>query len=460
MKSTTKRAYVIFALIAAFFAGLGIMMYNFYTHGGEWAAHRINTHIYVNRQLTVAGSISDRDGKKLVSSENEKCVFSSDYYTRLSTLHVVGDSQGYIPTGIQLLYRPELIGYNFINGVYDAVVSEDSVDVGLTIDSEVSKVAYSAMKGNKGTICCYNYKTGAVVCMVSAPTYDPHNKPGDINTDTSGKYDGIYLNRFISGVFTPGSTFKVVTAICAIENIEGLNDRTFKCSGKYKASGGYVICNNKSGHGKLSFEKALNVSCNCVFAQLADELGNKKMMQTVDKLGFNNSVEVSRAKTAKSYFDLSDSTDLDRGWAGIGQYTTLVNPCQMLMLAGAIANGGEGIIPYVVESSSEIISEAGQINRNMKLSAETAAKVKKLLRSNVKNYYGDSKFPDLKMCGKTGSAEVEGERSHAWFFGFSQREDFPYAVVVCLENGGTGYYDAIPAANKVMQAVLREEIKK
>ena len=77
-----------------------------------------------------------------------------------------------------------------------------------------------------------------------------------------------------------------------------------------------------------------------------------------------------------------------------------------------------------------------------------------LLRSNVKNYYGDSKFPDLEMCGKTGSAEVIGDKSHAWFVGFSQREDFPYALVVCLQNGGIGYYDAIPVANKTMQALF------
>lgn len=77
------------------------------------------------------------------------------------------------------------------------------------------------------------------------------------------------------------------------------------------------------------------------------------------------------------------------------------------------------------------------------------------MRSNVKNYYGDSKFPNLEMCGKTGSAEVADKKSHAWFFGFSQSEDFPYAIVVCLENGGTGYYNAIPVANKVMQAVYK-----
>lgn len=457
MKNITKRAYVIFALIAAFFIGLSILLYSFITNGGKWAANRVNNHVFTNRQLSTAGTIYDRNGTVLVTTKDGKRIYSDNYNTRISTLHVVGDSQGYISTGIQTLYRPELIGYNFVNGVYDTIKSDDGINITLTIDAQINAAAYSAMRGNKGTICVYNYKTGEVICMVSAPTFDPNNKPSNIDTDTSGKYDGIYLNRFISGLFTPGSTFKVVTAICAIENIPDVQKKTFKCTGKYKAKGGDVICNNKSGHGTLTLEKALNVSCNSVFAQLANELGKEKMAKTVKQLGFDKSVSIARATTKTSYFDVSKSTSLDLGWAGIGQYTTLVNPCQMLMLAGAIANGGQAVIPYVVSQSSDLTESKGKINKNITLSEETAKTMKKLLRSNVKNYYGDSKFPNLEFCGKTGSAEVSNGKSHAWFYGFSQRNDFPYAIVVCLENGGIGYNDAIPAANKVLQAIVNKK---
>lgn len=459
MKNTTKRAYVIFALIGAFFIGLGFMMYSFIVHGDEWAANRINSHVFTARQLTTAGTIYDRNGKVLVSTKNGKREYNDNYYVRLSTLHVVGDSQGYISTGVQTLYRSSLIGYNFVNGVYDAVKSDKGVNVTLTIDADISAAAYRAMNGNKGTVCVYNYQTGETVCMVSSPTYDPNNKPRDIDTNTSGKYDGIYLNRAISGVFTPGSTFKVVTAVCAIENIPDVFSRTFTCKGKYHAGSGDVICNNKSGHGKLSFERALNVSCNSVFAELANELGKDKMQKTAKDLGFGTSVNVSKARTKASFFDVSSSSKLDLGWAGIGQYTTLANPCHMLMLAGAIANGGKAVIPYYVSQSAELTDENGRINKNIVLSEDTAAKMKKLLRSDVKNYYGDSRFPNLEMCGKTGSAEVSNGKSHAWFYGFSQRSDFPYAIVVCLENGGTGYTNAIPVANRVMQAVLEKGIR-
>ena len=458
MKTATRRTYIVILLIVAFFGGLGFMMYSFITEGDVWVASRANSHIYSGGSLTVAGTIYDRNNNVLVKTENGKRQYADNYYERVSTLHVVGDSTGFIATGVQNLYSSNLIGYNFINGIYDTLTSSEGVDIKLTIASEGSAAAYRAMTGNKGTITVYNYLTGQVICMTSAPTYDVLNKPTDIDTNTSGKYDGLYLNRALSGVFTPGSTFKVVTAISAIENIPDIYERTFKCTGKYttgKGKGdGDVICNGT--HGKLSFERALNVSCNSVFAQLANELGKDALTKTVRDLGFGKSVTVSKAQTVRSTFDVSDSTRLDLGWAGIGQYTTLVNPCQMLMLMGGIANGGKAMTPYIVEESSELLDVKEKQNTNIKLSEDTAKKVRKLLRSNVQNYYGDGKFPGLKMCGKTGSAEVSNGRSHAWFVGFSNKKGFPYAIVVCLENGGLGYTHAIPVANRVMQKVLKE----
>lgn len=454
MRNTTKRTYIIIFLIIAFFAGLGIMLYSFISEGDTWVANRANALIYKGGELTVAGTIYDSDGEILVSTEKGKRQYNSNYNKRVSTLHVVGDSAGYIATGVQTLYRSNLIGYNFVDGIYKTLSSDEGVDIKLTIDADVCAEAYSAMAGKKGTVIVYNYETGQVICMVSAPTYDPNNKPTDINTNTSGKYDGIYMNRAVSGVFTPGSTFKVVTAICAIENIPDIYSRKFKCTGKKTFGKGDVICNGV--HGTLTFERALNVSCNSVFSELANEVGKDKLTETVRALGFGKNVTISKAKTVRSTFDVSESTKLDLGWAGIGQYTTLVNPSQMLMLMGAIANSGKAMVPYIVEESSEIVDSKNKVNSSINLSEETAAKVKKLLRSNVKNYYSDNKFPGLEMCGKTGSAEVSNGKSHAWFVGFSNKKNFPYAIVVCLENGGLGYTHAIPVANRVMQKVLNE----
>ncbi len=453
MKSITRRTYIVIFLVVAFFAGLGFMLYSFYTEGSVWVASKANNHIYSNGVLTVAGTVYDRNGKVLVSTVDGERVYNESLAVRRSTLHVVGDASGFIATGVQTLYKSTLIGYSFLGGIYGS----DTNDMKLTIDADVSATAYNAMNGNKGTVIVYNYQTGEIITMVSAPNYDPKNKPQDIDTDTSGKYDGIYLNRAISGVFTPGSTFKVVTAICAIENIPGVTERTFKCTGKYTTGDGKgdgdVICNGT--HGTLTFERALNVSCNSVFSQLAVELGGEKLTRTVRELGFNKSVSFGKISTVKSTFSLSGSTNLDIGWAGIGQYTTLINPLQMLTFMGAIANSGTAVNPYLVEDDSVVSAIKGSLNTNVNINAETATLMRDLLRSNVKNYYGDSKFPGLEMCGKTGTAEVAGEKSHGWFVGFSYDTNFPYAIVVCLENGGNALYNAVPVANKVMQAVAK-----
>ena len=455
MKNTTRRVYIVLLLVVAFFGGLGFMLYTFITDGTTWVADRGNEHIYSYGSLTVAGTIYDREGIPLISTVDGERIYHEDEEVRRATQHVIGDSAGYISTGIQTLYRSNLVGYNFANGIYGVLSSDRGCDIRLTIDADVSAAAYDAMDGNKGTVIVYNYKTGQTVCMVSAPNFDPLDVPDDIDTDTSGKYDGIYLNRAISGVFTPGSTFKVVTAICAIENVPDLYSKTFNCTGKYTTGtgegNGNVICH--STHGKITFEEGLNYSCNVVFGTVANYLGAEKLTETVRKLGFGENVTISKADAVRSTFDLSGSTRLDVGWAGIGQYTTLVNPCQMLMLMGGIANGGKAMIPYLVESSSELVDIKGKVNTAFNLSPETASQIKKLLRSNVENYYGDELFPGLEMCGKTGTAEVPPDEDHAWFVGFSQRPDFPYAVVVCLENGGSGYDDAIPVANAVLQAL-------
>ena len=450
MKNTTRRAYVIYALVIAFVLGLGFLVYSFAVHGGAWAASRLNTHVFTNRVLASAGAVKDRNGTVLVETKDGKRVWNDSYNVRRATLHVVGDAQGFIATGVQTLYRAKLIGYDFFTGLYQSGGKQR--DVTLTLDASVCKTALEAMNGKKGTVAAYNYKTGEVLCMVSAPTFDPLQKPWDIDTDKTGKYDGVYLNRAISGTFTPGSTFKVVTTICALENIPGVMTRKFTCTGRIKLGKGEVICNGT--HGTLTLERGLNVSCNCVFAELAAELGRDKLTETVRALGFGKAVSVSGAKTVRSSFDVSKAGKTDLGWAGIGQYTTLVNPVQMLMLAGAIANGGQAVTPYLVSEDDKLVSFNGLVNKNIHLSPETAEKVKKLMRSDVKNYYGDWRLPKLDFCGKTGSAEVEGKKSHAWFFGFSQREDFPVAIVVCLENGGIGLNDAIPVANKVLQKLL------
>ncbi|MBQ7957147.1 MAG: penicillin-binding protein [Clostridia bacterium] len=459
MHNTVKRAFLLLIVVGAFIAGAVILALSFFFHGEEWATHRANAHIYTGGQIASAGTIYDADGEILAQTKSSKRIYNDDYAVRMATLHAIGDTEGFMSTGIHALYETELTGYNIVSGTYYLEKYGIGNDINLSLKADVCKTAYNALYGRKGTVGVYNYKTGEIVCMVSSPTYDPENKPSDEKMD-SDDYKGAYLNKFLSASFTPGSIFKIVTSACAIENITDIYARTFTCDGEYEIGGTSVVCNGT--HGTINFEQALNNSCNSAFAEIAIELGKTKLEETAKELGFTSSFEVDRVPLSVGKIDLSKAVDIDLGWAGIGQYTTTANPCMMMTLMGAIANGGQAIKPYYVKSINSqqgfpMYKASEKTAGEIKLNSATADKLEELLRSNVVNYYGDSAFPGLEMCGKTGTAEVGDENTgdNAWFVGFSQRSDFPYAIVVLIEDSDSSARSAaIPLANQVLQSLV------
>ena len=461
MKKIINRSYAIFILVAAFFVMLAILGVKYWTYGAKWATNSLNNHIFSYGSLTNAGPVFDCNGVVLASTENGRRKYNDNYYTRVSTLHVVGDKSGIISTGAQSLYRSDIVGYDRINGLFNTINGKQG-GLTLTIDSAVCSTAYQALNGAKGAVMVYNYKTGEVPCMVSAPAFDPANPPSSETLNKDERFEGVYINRCTGGLFTPGSTMKIITAICALENMPDVEGRNFNCTGSFKIGSDTVICSGV--HGKQSFEKALNNSCNCAFAEIAVQLGAKKLSATMKELGLKSRLTVGKLKGAKCYYSLSGAKDSEVGWAGVGQHNTLVTPLHMLSIVGTIANGGKYVQPYIVkeESSIEILNDL-KTGGKISVDAKIAEKMDKLLRSNVVNYYGDKTFPNLKMTGKTGSAE-RGKKNgytlrHCWYVGYSQREDFPYAVVVILENltYGSGYKTAAPVANKVLQKLLSQK---
>lgn len=454
MRITAKRAAIVYALIAAFLAGVCIFVASLVMNGAEWASNKANRHIYKGGTIVNAGTIYDRNGVTLAKSSDNERIFSSDSAVRKSTLHVVGDTAGVISTGTHYLYRDVLSGYSKIEGIYNLKQSGEGTDITLNIDSEANKIAYNALGEYNGAVAVYNYRTGQLLCSVSKPTYDINSKPEDLLTNE--KYSGVFLDKVVSGIYTPGSIMKIVTAGCAIENIPDLYTRTFECDGEYETGDGTVICNGE--HGKQDFQKAMNNSCNCAFAEISIELGAAKLKAYAESLGFNTQLYAKEIRLTKSRFDPSATSKSELGWAGIGQSTTYVNPAHFLALMGAIANGGTGYAPDRIRSTGTVSQIMGRMSQEcVKINPETAAKLKVLLRSNVEDKYGDWKFENLQMCGKTGTAQIDNAKSHSWFVGYSQREDLPLAVVCVAEHAGQGSGVASTVANKVMQYFLNEE---
>ena len=164
---------------------------------------------------------------------------------RRALLHTVGDPAGYISTSVQYTMRTKLTGYNLVTGLNDTVLNRLGNQVKLTLDAEACAAAYEALNGHKGAAIFYNYKNGDILCKVSAPTFDPENVPEDIEGDEA--YQGVYLDNTLSGTFTPGIIFKLVTAAAAMEKWpDAWSERTYTCYGAEEIGGSDITCRNKS----------------------------------------------------------------------------------------------------------------------------------------------------------------------------------------------------------------------
>lgn len=460
MKMITKRGIFLWIMCGLFVAGIVFLTFSLTTNADEWVMKRYNYHVYTNGELVGAGTIYDTDGDILAQTVDGKRVYAESKTTRKSTLHTVGDPKNFISTGIHSVYDAHLTGYNIVDGVYKIKKHGRGNDMTLTIDSDICDVAYKALDGRKGTVGVVNYKTGDIVCMVSSPSYDVNNIPADINENEA--YEGVYINRLLSAQYVPGSTFKIVTAICAIENIPDIYSRTFECTGEYLPSEGIaIVCNAK--HGSIDFKTALAKSCNSVFSQLAIELGDEKLTETAKRLGIGSMITVSGdIDTFKGKFDV-DGVSADKlGWTGIGQGDTRIAPVTMLRIVSAIANDGVAVDFNIVDSFA---NQSGQklditlpTSQATVITPQVAQQMTDLLRNNVETVYGDGNYKGLNLCAKSGTAQIDDDENHniAWFTGFMNDDNNPYAFVVVIENGNSGSKTAGPVANKVLQAIMND----
>lgn len=459
MKMTARRGLVVLLLVVIVLAGLGFLGFKLAVNGEKWATLRANLHLTKDGSFVAAGNVIDRNGEILAHTEDEERVYNNSERVRRSVLHIVGDTEGYISSGVQTAYKTELTGYNPITGLYSLKKYGRGNDIKLTLDSKVCATAYDALNGRKGVVAAYNYKTGELLCSVSSPNYDIRNKPSEevIQKNENGKYDGLYMNRLIDGLYTPGSVFKIITTASVIENKTDINEWSYKCTGEVFIDGVKITC--PDAHGDMNFETAFTKSCNCAYGILTDEIGADALTKTANEFGFFDEYSFGNAFTDASVFNVSDTERGDVAWAGVGQYTTLVNPYHMLTVLGSVANNGNAVLPFVV---SEVLSpdgrvlEKGMAATENRISAQVADTVKNMMRKNVENNYGDYNFKGLEMCGKTGTAEVaDGVIPHSWFAGFSSNEACPVAIVVVIENGGWGSSAALPVAATVMSEIYK-----
>ncbi|MEO6204665.1 MAG: penicillin-binding protein 2 [Mycobacteriales bacterium] len=348
----------------------------------------------------------------------------------------------------------------------------------LTLQEAAQRAAYEGLKGKRGAVVALDPRTGAVLAMVSTPSYDPsklssHDAASirDYYRQLSDDEADPLLNRAVSQTYPPGSTFKVVTAAAALSagglspdsRIPSPTELTLPQTNKPLKNFGGESC----GDGKTStLSDAFRISCNTAFAQIGLDLGKDKLREQAQAFGLNDDSLQLSGRVATSVFP----TELSRpqeAQSAIGQYDVRVTPLQMALVAAGIANGGDVMRPYLVRELqapdlSRLDATEPQVYRRNAVSPQVAQQITAMMELVVNSGTGrNAQISAVRVAGKTGTAQhAAGAAPHAWFIGFAPANDPKVAVAVVVEDGGslgseaTGGRIAAPIARDVMRAIL------
>lgn len=448
MNRVAGRAGITILLALLLLAGLTFFVCEYVAEADEWVVFSGSPHVYDGTRMG-KGVLTDRDGALLLDMNGGRKYASIDTL-RASTVHWVGDREGNVSAPVLSEYALELAGYSLFNGVYS--FGNTSGVAELTLSADVQMAALEAMNGYRGAVGVYNYKTGQLLCAVTTPTFDPDNVPDISEEDTA--FQGMYLNRFVQSTYIPGSIFKIVTLAAALETIPDIQEQSFACHGSYQMGADKVTC--EEIHWDQDLKEAFRNSCNCVFAQIAEQLGPEVLTRYVEQFGVTDNVSFDGITTKAGNYETGEGTDVNLAWSAIGQYHDEVNPCSFLTFIGAIAAEGRGVTPYLVESiyvNGVPNYAASTETRQRIMSMETAETVREYMRYNVEYKYGDENFPGLTVCAKTGTGEVGGEQKpNAMIAGFVDNDEYPLAFIVAVEDGGYGRSVCVPILSKVLAA--------
>ncbi len=373
----------------------------------------------------------------------------------------------------------------FVNRVVDLLSNKQPKggSVELTIDPLAQRTAAEGLEAlgpdTKGAVAAINPQTGEILAMVTQPSYDPNRLASHDFPSVTEAWDALttaedqpMLNRATQQTLPPGSTFKLVTAAAALENgvVDEIDDEV-KGGAQLSFPGiEYTLPNEGGGNcggDPITFERALNVSCNVSFGSLAGEVGQEALAEQAEKFGFGSD-PLEGLSLNESRFT-SEGTDLEApqlAQSGIGQFEVAATPLQMAMVTAAVANDGQVMRPYIVDTirspSLSVLDQAQPEELDQAMSSDNAAKLQQALVSTVEQGTATSaRIAGVEVGGKTGTAQSTPDRPpYAWFVSYAGGDDPEVAVAVVVESSDTARSEiaggrlAGPIARSVMEAVL------
>ena len=464
----------------------------------------------------VLGYVSEASEKDILSNENVK------------DNHVPGLKVG--KTGLEKSFEDQLLGTNGtqryeVNAYGKRINQLDHIEgfkgetIKLTLDTEIQKQCGELLKGVAGSINIMDIYTGDIIAMQSSPSFDPNLFLFGINQDDWQLIRNNPLkplvNKSLSGLYSPGSTFKPMVALSALENRLITKDFKVNCTGKIEMYGQTYHCWKEKGHGVVSLKEAMKQSCDTYFYEIARKLGVDRLRETSVKFGLGDKVlneTFSNEKKGLVPNTQWKKNTLGKGWVlgetlitGIGQGYIQTTPLQLCLMTAQLANGGFKIYPKItLEKNNQTAEEikllinqnSNNINDNFLIEGKdflnslVKNKHKKLFSNseNIKlvreamfastneirgtSYSSRIEDPKYQFAGKTGTSQVRritkaareldlntseipyNERDHALYIAFGPYKNPRYALSVVIEHGGSGSSTAAPIAKELFKLII------
>lgn len=452
-----RMIHVLVAVCLMFLSLVTYLLYFNMFEAEEVASNPYNKRQWEDEKFVKRGNIYDRDGVLLAETLVDGDSRTRNYPKGNLYSHLIGYySRVYGKSQLEMAYDKELLGHGDITINFNELRS--GYDLYLTVDDELQQYAYQQLGKRNGAVVALEPKTGKVLAMVSYPDFDPNAE--SLEKNWSGiveREDSPLLARATQGLYPPGSTYKIATAAAAYDT--GRIAEIFDDTGTFTQGGLKVDNYGKKKYGEIGIQRGFEVSSNFVFCSLGYEMGADKVKENAENFGINKGISFDIA-TAKSRIEYKKMNDSDAALVSIGQGQLLMTPLHVAMMGAAVANGGEMMQPYLVESVKTASGISLSTTRPQvyatPMSRDCAEYLDELMQGVVKNGTGTgAKISGITVAGKTGTAENETEKDHAWFVGYAPAEDPQIAVAVLLEyDGGGGGSNAAPIARRVMQKYL------
>ena len=419
---------------------------------------------YLSKYVT-RGNIESIDGTVLARTDVDEDGNESRYYPEGSEYaHVVGYNE-YGRSGVELDYNFELLTSN------DNIVSKLQQDfkekknpgdtVVLTIDSRLQDAAYYALGDCSGAAIVIEPDTGKILAMISKPSFDPNeiNEVWDYIHSDEGKDSTIMLNRVTNGLYAPGSTFKIVTALEYMRENPNYEDYEFECEGTTDVNGVEISCANDNVHGTVTLADSIAYSCNTSFSNIGSKLDKGSYRKTAEELLFNKELPYDGSYEKSSFVINEQSSSSSIPQTAIGQGDTNITPLHNAMIMCGIANGGLVKKPYVVDSIKNVsgiqVKKYKSKDSVKIMSSDEAKNLTEILKGVCE--YGTAssyfEYSDYTVAGKTGTAEYDNEGNcNSWFVGYSNIERPDIVVSVIVEDYTTNQTSGSYVAKQIFDA--------